>query len=168
MKLNQPLARLGLVVLSIAKTWAYVMSVRERVRPTFVSVASLVGLSGCGATALVALSIDFFTLSLRTYSSHRALCALQHFQCGMLASLSKLFRGKKANASATRGSLRLRYGTAYCRHASFTTFLFLFLTISVYYVFHCVLAIRTRSSRRAVACRQRFGTFRTTNYGYFP
>lgn len=165
MKLNQPLTRqLGLVVLSGAKTWAYVMSVCvSEYGPSLISVASLVGLSGCGATALVALSVDFLRiLTAHVFILYRALCALQHFQCGMLASLSKLFRGKKANVLRQRvdhcdyGMEQLIVGTLL-----FTTFLFLFLTISVYYTFFTVYWLFVLAARVALWCL-------SATFWYFP
>ena len=105
---------------------------------------------GLGFTAMLSLLTDLtFLFTAHVFTMYRFFCLVQSFQLHMLSSLWKLFRGKKANILRKRvdhcdySREQLMVGTLL-----FTVFLFLFLTVSVYYTFLtatwlCVLGVRS-------------------------
>lgn len=136
LKLNHFAGRkIGGAVLSVIELWEYITTFLTPFEPVIVVGVGFFGLGG--ASLLLAMASDVLELAtLHLYLLYTQFAWLHNQQVCLLASLWKLFRGKKLNVLRSRVDsndydvAQLLLGTLL-----FTVVFFLFPTCLVYYVF---------------------------------
>ncbi|MES1912939.1 MAG: hypothetical protein MHM6MM_005183 [Cercozoa sp. M6MM] len=151
MKLNAPLNHfLGSLALHVFDMWNTVTTFVTPLEPMLLAALGIVGAFGASfVLAAIVDGIDMFTSHVRLL--HSALAAVYRGQLAALASLWRLFRGKKKNElrdrvdSLSPAADQLMLGTV-----MFAVLFLLLPTVAIHYFFFCIVRLLTSSAQALV------------------